>query len=136
MTTNLHFEEAFPSIFESVVIAFKNKSKDIAHTLLMNLIHVLKTQNDSLKNIQFEIEQDRVSVEDMNLDEFYDNMYLLQDNLKKLLELSVKQKGISDIFMHFYKAVDELYTTVLVVTNEVGVLESYHLHELKLKNAS
>lgn len=136
MTVNLHFEDAYPSIFQTAVSAFKLKAKDISSSILMALIVSVKNQNKELSQILVKIEQDNNILASIDLIEFYDTMNILQDNLELLLDLANKHKSKSDIFMEFYKAIDELYNSCIVITVDIGFIESDLKYTENLQDAS
>ncbi|UCM99193.1 hypothetical protein LCX93_06515 [Sulfurimonas sp. SWIR-19] len=134
MTTHLHFEDALMSIFNTVVQSLGSIKKEFIDTLLMNLIVTMQNKNKKLRDILFEIEENPQMLLNMDLEDFYDTMLQLEDNFKQLLKLAEKHKDKSDMFMQFYKTIDELYGTVVYVNIEVGFLEAELKHEIK--NAS
>ena len=69
-------------------------------------------------------------INEINLEDFYDFMIPFQDKLEFILKTSAQYKAKSDIFMQLYKAIDEAYSTAIVITNEVAFIES----ELKIEN--
>lgn len=136
MTTHLHFEDALMSVFKTVVQSLDSIKKEFIDTLLMNLIVTMQNKNKKLRDILFEIEENPDTLLDMNLEDFYDTMLQLEDNFKQLLKLAQKHKDKSDMFMQFYKTIDELYGTVVYVNIEVGFLEAELKHPHEIKNAS
>lgn len=68
-------------------------------------------------------------IREMNIEDFYDFMIPFQDKLESILKISTPYKDKSDIFMQLNKALDEAYSTVIVLTNEVAFIES----ELKIE---
>ena len=135
MTANLHFEDAFTSIFTTVANSFNNMKKDVVNALLMNLIVSMKNKNKELRDFLFEIEENPQRVLNIDLDDFFDSMNVLEDNFKHLLKLAEKNKDKSDMFMQFYKTIDELLETTVYVNIEIGFIESEVKH-LDMKNAS
>ena len=136
MVVSLHFEEAFPSIFEVAVNAFKTKAKDISNSVLMSLIVTIKNQSKEIEQLLFDIESSPEIVLGMDLESFYENMDYLQDNLEKMLRLSEKHKNKSDIFMEYHKAIDRLYNVTIVLTNEIGFTEAQINHTDNIDHAS
>jgi len=136
MTANLHFEDIFTSIFETVVNSISSMKKEVLNTLLMNLIFSMNTKNKELRQLFSEIEEEPERILNMNLDDFFDAMLQLEDNFSSLLKLANIHKDKSDIFMQFYKSIDELYATTVYVNLEVGFIESELNHSLEMKNAS
>lgn len=136
MTTHLHFEDGFTSIFKTVVDSLDSIKKDFVDTLLMNLIVTMQNKNKELRTLLFEIEQEPQTLSNMDLEDFYDTMLQLEDNFKPLLKLAAKQKDKSDMFMQFYKTIDELYGTIVYVNTEIGFIESELKHPDTMQNAS
>ncbi|MGD9718159.1 MAG: hypothetical protein AB7U24_02875 [Sulfurimonadaceae bacterium] len=136
MTYNLQFEDVFTSVFETVVKSFKDKSRDIVNSILMSLIVSMKNKNDALRTSLEEMFEDETIIKNMNLDEYYDHMLSLQDNLERLVGIAKQHRDKSEMFNEFYKSVKDLYETVVYVTIEVGFMEAKSNHEVFLENAS
>jgi len=136
MTTHLHFEDAFTSIFRTVVESIGSIKKEFVDTILMNLIVTIQNKNKALSDMFFEIQENPKILLNMDLDDFYDTMLQLEDNFKPLLKLAKINKEKSDMFMQFYKAIDKIYGTVVYVNIEVGFLEAELKHPYEIENAS
>jgi len=136
MTANLHFENGFTSVFETLSESFSNIKKDIVDRLLMNLIVTMQNKNKDLRDMLFDIEENHERIVSMDLDDFFDTMLQLEDNFKPLLKLAEKNKDKSDMFMQFYNTIDELYGTTVYVNIEIGFIESEVKESLEMKNAS
>ena len=136
MTANLHFENGFTSVFKTLSESFTNIKKDLLDTLLMNLIVPMQNKNKELRDMLFEIEESPDKLLSMNLDDFFDTMLELEDNFKPLLKLAEKNKDKSDMFMQFYKTIDELYETTTYVNIEIGFIETELMHSQEMKSAS
>jgi hypothetical protein len=50
MTLLLHFENAFPDVFEKTVSAFKSGARELANSIVMELIFALKNKMKNSKN--------------------------------------------------------------------------------------
>jgi len=124
MTMPMHFENLLPSILDTTVEAFKSGAKDIANNLLMNLIFSLKEQNNELKNMIFDLEQNPQLSFTLDTEEFQDIMISLEDMLEKLLSVSTKNKHNSEIFMELHKICDEMLSNIIVLGNEVSAVAS------------
>ena len=135
MTLNLHFESAFPSIVETAAQAINGVAKDFSNSIIISLIVEIRNKNRELKDLLIDVEENPTILLGKDNEPFYDQMNGTMDNLERLLNLSEKNKDKSDVFMQLYHAVDDLYTTVIVVSNEIAFSESNILHE-KMKNAS
>jgi predicted ribosome quality control (RQC) complex YloA/Tae2 family protein len=136
MTTHLHFEDAFTSIFKTIINSLDTIKKDFVDTLLMTLIVTMQNKDKELRDMLFEIEENPNNLLDMNLEDLYDTMLKLEDNFKKLLKLAEKNKDKSDMLMQFYKTIDNLYSTSVYVNVEIGFIEAELSHALEMKSAS
>ncbi|MDF1884564.1 hypothetical protein JHD49_11495 [Sulfurimonas sp. SAG-AH-194-C21] len=136
MTANLHFEDSFTSIFKTVVDSFSSIKKEFVDNLLMNLIVTMQNKNKELRDILFEIEEEPKRLLDMDLEDFFDTMLQLEDNFKPLLKLANKNKDKTDMFMQFYRTIDELYGTTVYVNIEIGFIEIELMNSLEMKSAS
>lgn len=136
VTANLHFEDSFTSIFKTVVDFFSSIKKEFVDNLLMNLIVTMQNKNKELRNILFDVEEEPKRLLDMDLEDFFDTMLQLEDNFKPLLKLADKNKDKSDMFMQFYKTIDELYGTTVYVNIEIGFIETELMNSLEMKSAS
>lgn len=135
MTLNLHFESVFPSIVETAAQAINGVAKDFGNSIIISLIVEIRNKNRELKDLLIDVEENPTILLEKDNEPFYDQMNDTMNNLERLLNLSEKNKDKSDIFMQLYHAVDDLYTTVIVVSNEIAFSESNVLHE-KMKDAS
>ena len=136
MTANLHFEDSFTPIFRTVIDSFSSIKKEILDSLLMNLIVTMENKNKELRDMLFEIEENPERLLNINLDDFFDTMLQLEDNFKPLLTLAQKHKDKSEMFMQFYKSIDELYETTTYVNIEIGFIETELMHSQEMKSAS
>ena len=117
------------SVYDTAISAFKNGAKDIANSLLMNLIFTLKNQDNDLKNILFDLEKNPTISITLDTDEYQDILINLEYNFEKLLCVSKKYKDKSDVFMEFYKISDSLYGHIILLGNEVSAVASEQRYE-------
>ena len=109
--------------------AFNEKRKKISNDILMAIIVQIKNSDTELKTRLYEIEENPEVVNGINEDDFYDLMIPFQDMIESTLNLSSKYKDKSDLFAQLHKAIDEVYSTTIVLTNEVAFVKS----ELKIE---
>lgn len=129
MVINLHFENFIPLMISVAIDAFNEKRKKISNDILMAIIVQIKNSDTELKTRLYEIEENPEVVNGINEDDFYDLMIPFQDMIESTLNLSSKYKDKSDLFAQLHKAIDEVYSTTIVLTNEVAFVKS----ELKIE---
>ena len=129
MTMQYNNETIISNMLSIAIDAFKTKKKEIANDILMALIVNIRNNDDDLQEKFLDIQENSYIISEINLEDFYDFMIPFQDKLEVLLKISSSYKSKSDIFMQLYKAIDKLYSTVIVLTNEVAFIES----ELKIE---
>ena len=135
MNLNLHFEDSIEPIFRILIDSFNDMKKDTLNSLLINLIVIMKNATKKLRDILFEIEQNPAILLNMNLDDFYDNILELEDNFQQLLILAKDHKDKSDMFMEFYKTINELYEVTVCTYSDIGFIEAKLMHKTKTANS-
>lgn len=136
MNLNLHFEDIIENVFRILVNSSADIEKDTLNSLLTNLIVTMKNATKKLRNILFEIEQNPEILLNTNLDDFYDNILELEDNFEQLLRLAEDHKDKSDMFMQFYKTINELYEITVCVYSDIGFIEAKLMHKTKTAKAT
>ena len=130
MTLNIHFEDSFTPIFQTLVDSFTASKRELTNTILMKIIFSINAKNKELRDILFDIEENPQRLENMNLEDFYDMMGDLEDNFKPLLSLAKKHKNKSEMFLEFYKALNTFFETINYVNIEVGFIEAEYYNDL------
>jgi len=136
MTANLHFEEAYISLFRTILSSVSDLKKDFIDSLLINLITTIKNKENDLKLLHFNLEENPSLFLSMDTDDFFDTLIIMEDNFLPLMKLASKNKDKSDVFFQFYSAIDSLYTTIVYVSIEIGFLESEFNNSNEILNAS
>jgi len=136
MSVYLTYQEVYPSMFEAALVAFKSKTRGIALKILLPLISILKVHREEFLKIKFDIEDNPNKILEMNLDEFYDAMDNVTDQLEYLLKLVESHKSDDEIFFELYDTIDNFLTTVLQTNYSFSLAESKIMHQDNLKDAS
>jgi len=136
MTLNMHFEDSFTPIFQTLVDSFNASKRELTNAILMKIIFSINAKNKELRDIFFDIEENPQRLENMNLEDFYEMMGNLEDNFKPLLSLAKKHQGKSDMFLEFYKSLNTFFETISYVNIEVGFIEAEYYNSMESKCAS
>ena len=121
---NIQLENFLTSIFKLIKEAYNSGSNKIINTLLVEMIHTLKTQNNAISELRDAMYKDKTIAVAFNTDEFYDILSDAEDSLEKLVIETKEYKDKSEIFAQLHNIVDELYTNTLQYGYQVGQMVS------------
>ena len=124
MTIPMRLDSVLPSIFETIADGFKSVSREMSHSILMQLIFALQKQNTDLEKLLFTLENEPTLATTLDNDEFHDTMINLEENLEKMLSTAKKHQDKSDIFKEYYNICTVLYSNTITVANEVSAIAS------------
>jgi len=129
MTLLLHFENAFPDVFEKTVSAFKSGARELANSIVMELIFALKKQNEELKKLVVKMEKEPEFSLALDNEEFHDNIVNLQKMLERLSVISHANKEKSEIFNEMDKITTEMYENLFIFQTELSFIASELRHK-------
>ena len=124
MTIPMRLDSVIPSIFETLANGFKEVSKDIINSVIMQLIYVLQKQNRDLEEVLFTLENEPTLATTLDNDEFHDSMIELEEKIEKMLSMAKKNQDKSDIFKEYYNICDKVYSNTITLANEVAAIAS------------
>ncbi len=120
---------SYLDFFDIAKEAFEGQKRDIYRKIMITLIEAYKKllQNIEIQNITLEKEQNLTINED-NLDSFYDDMYDVLDLVKLLKTHLMPYREKDELFEDLYNIVDKLHEAVilnldLVSTQEVKLIQ-------------
>ena len=124
MTIPMRLDSLIPSIFETLADGFKEVSKDIINSIVMQLIYVLQKQNRDLEEVLFTLENEPTIATTLDNDEFHDSMIEIEEKIEKMLSMAKKNQDKSDIFKEYYNICDKVYSNTITLANEVAAIAS------------
>ena len=124
MTIPMRLDSVIPSIFETLANGFKEVSKDISNSIVMQLIYALQKQNKDLEELLFTLEREPTLATTLDNDEFHDSMIELEEKIEKMLDLAKKNQDKNDIFKEYYNICDKVYSNTITLANEVAAIAS------------
>ena len=120
---------SYLDFFDIAKEAFEGHKRDIYRKIMITLIEAYKKllQNIEIQNITLEKEQN-LTIDEDNLDSFYDEMYDVLDLVKLLKTHLMPYKEKDELFEDLYNIVDKLHEAVilnldLVSTQEVKLIQ-------------
>ncbi|MBU1658338.1 hypothetical protein KKG72_04710 [bacterium] len=125
-----------PSLLNIAINLFKDGIKDFSNQLLLEIILIIRQQNNELQNFLTELEVEPANLESLNYDEIDYYMDKNAIKIKRLLNTLEAFKDKSDAFKELYKSVDELYTTLVTTPVEIGFLEAKQMRLVRELDAS
>lgn len=137
MIVNLQSQNINISRFEVAVDFFKSTLTDASEFLLKKITENVNMQNKKLKENYAHYEKNPNLLLDENMALEYDRMFEATDIYNILRKEAEEYKDMSPAFMDLYNAIETYYTTLVVVSTDLGFLEAELMYEKsKIKNAS
>ena len=120
---------SYLDFFDIAKEAFEGQKRDIYRKIMITLIEAYKKllQNIEIQNIALEKDQN-LTIDEDNLDSFYDDMYDVLDLVKLLKTHLMPYREKDELFEDLYNIVDKLHEAIvlnldLVSTQEVKLIQ-------------
>ena len=130
MTAIMNNTSSYLDFFDIALDAYENKKIDVYRKIMTTLIasyktllHDVQIENSDLENVE------HLTINEEDLDLFYDTMYTMVDLLKLLKKHLVPMKNKEGLFDDLYQTVNKLHEAIMlhidmISTQEVKELQS------------
>jgi len=136
MTARMNPTDSYLDFFDIAVDAYTSKKTDIYRKIMTTLIaaykkllHEIEIENSNLENA------DTLTLNEEELDLFYDNMYDMVDLIKLLKSHLMPMKEHDGLFADLYQTADKLHDALMVHIDLVSSQEVKMLQDRYAKSS-
>jgi len=133
MTAIMNNTSAYLDFFDIALDAYENEKIDVYRKIMTTLIasykaflHDVQIENNDLENIE------QLTINEEDLDTFYEAMYNMVDLLKLLKKHLLPMKSKEGLFSDLYQTVDTLHEAIIL---HIDIISTQEVKELQSRYA-
>jgi len=133
MTAIMTNTSSYLDFFDIAIDAYKSKKLDIYRKIMTTLIasyktllHDIEIENNALENVE------HLTINEEDLDLFYDAMYDMVDLIKLLKKHLVPVKDKDGLFNDLYQTADKLHEAIML---HIDIISTQEVKELQSRYA-
>ena len=133
MTAIINYTSSYLDFFDIALDAYENKKTDVYRKIMTTLIasyktllHDIEIENNGLENVE------HLTINEEDLDTFYDAMYDMVDLIKLLKKHLEPVKDKDGLFNDLYQTVNKLHEATLL---HIDIISTQEVKELQSRYA-